>query len=160
MKSLVVLGMVVHFLKQVFIIDLLGAKHDFYEVRTSSSWPQKLGPQWSVLYYQWLSLLTMRLCHQQIGEFSGGPLWCSTWTASSSAAGLCIWYVHVLVSLGPLPDNRTAGQSLKAPQTKGARWPRVAEVQLVREEASCFLFFSLLKDKMEWCPFYTKIANM
>ena len=52
MKSLVALGMVVHFLKQVFIIDLLGAKHDFYEVRTSSSWPQKLGPQWSVLYYQ------------------------------------------------------------------------------------------------------------
>ena len=52
MESLVAVGVVVHFLKQVFITDLLGAKHGFYEVRTSSPWPQKLGPQWSVLYYQ------------------------------------------------------------------------------------------------------------
>lgn len=60
----------------------------------------------------------------------------------------------------PSPRQQGGGQSLKAPQTKGARWPRVAEVQLVREEASCFLFFSLLKDKMEWYPFYIKIANL
>lgn len=78
----------------------------------------------------------MWLCHQQIWGCFGGLREFSTQTSSSSAAGLCTWYVHAPVVLGFLPNttNSRRGRSkavTQAPQIKRARWLKLAEVQLV-----------------------------
>lgn len=100
----------------------------------------------------------MHLYYQQIWEFSGGLPWCSTQTVSSSVADLYIWYVHVPVFFGPVPESRGIaggtglGQSLTAPKIKKARWPWVAKGPLVGEGAWCLFFF--IQVKLTWSHFY------
>lgn len=98
----------------------------------------------------------------QIWGSSGGLLWCSTWTVSSSAADLCIWYVHAPVFFGRLPESGGAGggpglgQWLRPPKSQRTRWPEVAVVQSVGKESHCYSF-KKKKGKLPWSCFDRKI---